>query len=328
MEFYGIPIEKKYPLNTEEEIRIAIAQFNKCPIIKRKILSDNIHKRIYDLNMLISLDEDNEFINYIDKRHLASIDNGEIRACYKNTCYDITKIPYLEKTSDEYNKDVYDMMVKFAEETKDVEKLTDFLREGNDYADNITKTKMPLDDESLMIFEIIDHLYESLYLVSLQYNVSKDYVNKLLTDLEELYVELLDNYRVKRKIFALNQYNTRCIGMKTELNILIGRRTKDLLNGKFTMKSLGKMSSFMMSYGYGADVLTSYLKNKQNELKEYYTMQNKYFLSGFDFHKPCLTGLIGDSYSMFETEIDIQHRGKEIKKCLKPRLIYSIEVKK
>lgn len=326
MSFYGIPIEKKYPLNNEDEVRIAIGNFNKCPIIKRKILANNINKRLIDFDMMVSLYDDNEFINYIDKRYLADVSNNEIRACYSNTCFDITQIQHSTKTSDEYNKDVYDTMVKFAEETNDMEKLTDFLREGNDYADSITRSMKTSEPESLMIMDIIKHTYDSLYLVSLQYNVSTEYVNKLLTDLEEMYLELQnDSYMVKRKIFALNQYNSRCITMKTELNILIGKKTKDLLNNKFTMKTLGKMSSFAMRYGQGSDTLTSYFKDKQNELKEYFTMQNKYFFSGFSFHKP-LTGYNGDSFSMFEAEMDLRHRGRDIKDLLKryPKLTLEI----
>ncbi|WP_304576679.1 hypothetical protein [Romboutsia ilealis] len=326
MAFYGIPIEKKYPLNTEDEVRISITHFNKCPKIKRKILANNINKRLIELDMLISLSSDNDFINYIDKRYLADVSNDEILPSYRNMCYDITQIQHKEEQPNEYNRKVYEAMVKYAEESNDVDKLTDFLREGNEFADNITRSMMNYNDDSLIIMDIINHAYESLYLVSLQYNVSKEYVNKLLDDLEEMYVELHDNYMVKRKIFALNQYNSRCISMKTELNTLIARRTKDLLNGKFTVKALGKMSSFAIRYTQGNYNLTSYFIEKQNELKEYYTMQNKYFLSGFNFHKP-VSDIYGDSYSLFETEVEIQNNGgRDIQEILKlyPKLTFDI----
>ena len=50
MAFYGIPIEKKYPLDTEDDVRRAIADFNNCQHIKRKILiaKDNmVHTNLF-----------------------------------------------------------------------------------------------------------------------------------------------------------------------------------------------------------------------------------------------------------------------------------------
>lgn len=312
MAFYGIPIENKYPLNTEEEVNVAILQFNKCPVIKRKILADNINKRILELDMLITLQEDNDFINYIDKRHLVDVRNNDIRSCYKNCCDEITQISTDNKNAEEYNKEVYNSMVKFIESNNNIEKVTDFLRHGNDYADGVTKNLYIGNNEALISMDIVHQLCESLYLISLQYNVSKDYVSNLLDDLEELYVEFQDKYIIKRKILALNQYNTRCVQIKTELNVLIGKRTKDLLNGKVSFKSVGKMTRLMLKADKADGVLSHYLKDKQSELKEYLTMQSKYFLSGFDFKKSCLTGLNCDQYSMMEAEIDIQNSKHEI----------------
>lgn len=326
MAFYGIPIEKKYPLNDEDDVLRAILSFNKCPVIKRKILADNINDRIRTFDMLITLEKDNDFINYIDKRYLADISNKELRGCYLNGCRDIAKISDSGKSINEYNKEVYNTMKEFIRNTSDIDKIYDFLRDGNEYADKITREKAFTDREFALSMSVINHLCESLYLISLQYNVSKDYVNNLLDDLEEMYVEFQDNYVMKRKVLALNQYNTKCLKLKSELNTLIGKRTKDLLEGKVSVRAVGKMSRLMLRHNQNDESLTNYLKDKQNDLKEYFTMQNKYFLSGFSFHKSCLTGMCDDSYSMFETEMDLQHRVEDIMKVLKKYPKLNLEI--
>lgn len=64
---FGLPKERKYPLNDEEHIRKAIQFFNFCPKIKRNELATNINKRMREMNLKIEVDKKNPFYKYVNK---------------------------------------------------------------------------------------------------------------------------------------------------------------------------------------------------------------------------------------------------------------------
>lgn len=305
MAFYGIPIEKKYPLETEDDVRRAIADFNNCQRLKRRILADNINDRLRTFDMLVVINSDNDFINYIDKRFIMDVTDSSSENFKK-----------VAQTIEEYNEDVYNDIIKFVSKTKDNETITSYIRDIDNYADRVTREKASTDTELLLALNVVEHICESLYLVSLQYNVAKDYVNKLLDDLEEIYVAYHGSVIFKRKILCLNQYNTRCTDIKSELNVLIGKRTRDILNDKVPVRTINKISRLVLKNEYGTDtLLVSYLKDKQSELKEYFEMQRRYFYSGHDFHKPVMN-IFGDSYSLYESEAEIQRCSDHIMRVI------------
>lgn len=305
MAFYGIPIEKKYPLDTEDDVRRAIVDFNKCQRLKRKILADNINVRLRTFDMMVTINRDNDFINYIDKRFIMDVTDSDSES-FKNAA----------QTIEEYNEDIYNNIIDYVNKTKDNVTISSYIRDIDKDADRVTREKAFTDAELMLTLDVAEHICESLYLVSLQYNVSKDYVNKLLDDLEEIYVAYHGSFIFRRKILCLNQYNTRCTDIKSELNVLIGKRTRDMLNDKAPIRTVSKMSRLVLKNEYGTDtLLVNYLKDKQSELKEYFEMQRRYFYSGYDFHKPVMN-IFGDSYSLYETEAEIQRCSDHVMKVI------------
>lgn len=307
MAFYGIPIEKKYPLDTEDDVRRAIADFNNCQRIKRKILADNINNRLRTFDMMVTLDRNNDFLNYIEKRFIMDVfDKNDERV--KNA----------SQTIEEYNEDVFNNIIDFVSKTKDNESITNYIVDIDERADKVTREKASNDIELLLTLDVADNICKSLRYISLQYNVSIEYVNKLLDDLEELYVAYHGSFIFKRKILCVNQYNTRCTDIKSQLNILIGKRTKDILNDKAPARTIGRMSRLVLKSEHNSEsLLINYLKDKQTELTEYFEMQRRYFYSGTDFHKPVMN-MLNDPYSLYEVESEIRRHSsyKNIKNVI------------
>lgn len=295
MAFYGIPIEKKYPLDTEDDVRRAIAGFNKCQRLKRKILADNINDRLRTFDMMVTLSRDNDFLNYIEKRFIMDVIDK-----------DNERVKNASQTIEEYNEDVFNNIIDFVSKTKDNETILNYITDIDERADRVTREKVTNDTELLLTLDVADNICKSLRYISLQYNVSKDYVNKLLDDLEELYVAYHGSFIFKRKILCINQYNTRCTDIKSQLNILIGKRTKDILNDKAPARTIGRMSRLIRKSEHNTEsLLVNYLKDKQTELTEYFEMQRRYFYSGTDFHKPVMN-MLNDPYSLYEVESEIR----------------------
>ena len=70
-EEFGLPDERKFPLNDEKRVISAIQYFRYCKKSKRQELSKNINKRLNELNMSVKVSEDNPFYRYMDKTYLA-----------------------------------------------------------------------------------------------------------------------------------------------------------------------------------------------------------------------------------------------------------------
>ena len=66
-ELFGLPKERKYPLNDGAHVRKAIQFFKYCESHKRNELATNINKRIKELKMDITVSEDNPFYKYANK---------------------------------------------------------------------------------------------------------------------------------------------------------------------------------------------------------------------------------------------------------------------
>ena len=65
-EMFGLPEDRKYPLNDEEHILQAIRWFNKCDPKKMKELARNIRKAVIDCNMKVNLTKANKITKYLD----------------------------------------------------------------------------------------------------------------------------------------------------------------------------------------------------------------------------------------------------------------------
>ena len=66
---YGLPIERKYPLNDRMDIKYTIENFNDCPLHKRYILASNIKKAFIDLKIdkPFPISESNTIHKYLNK---------------------------------------------------------------------------------------------------------------------------------------------------------------------------------------------------------------------------------------------------------------------
>ena len=65
---YGLPSERKYPLNDEAHVRKAIQFFKHCKPTMRNELAKNINRRISELNMDVSVSKDNPYSKYANRR--------------------------------------------------------------------------------------------------------------------------------------------------------------------------------------------------------------------------------------------------------------------
>lgn len=61
---FGLPKERKYPLNDEEHVKKAIQFFKFCPKLKRNELAKNINRRMRELDMQIKVGKNNPFSAY------------------------------------------------------------------------------------------------------------------------------------------------------------------------------------------------------------------------------------------------------------------------
>ena len=66
-ETFGLPKERKYPLNDEEHVRQAIRMFSHCAEDKQKELAGNIKKAMKKFNMDVEIGENNPFSKFINE---------------------------------------------------------------------------------------------------------------------------------------------------------------------------------------------------------------------------------------------------------------------
>ncbi len=84
---FGIPEERKYPLNDKAHVKAAIRMFNKCESKYEKELASNIIKKIKEYDMLeeISVSKDNRFYPYFTKAFPSKIkESTEINSFFEN----------------------------------------------------------------------------------------------------------------------------------------------------------------------------------------------------------------------------------------------------
>ena len=64
---FGLPDERKFPLNDEKHVMSAIGYFHTCPPAKRKELAKNINAAIRKFHMSPKVSVDNPFHDYYHK---------------------------------------------------------------------------------------------------------------------------------------------------------------------------------------------------------------------------------------------------------------------
>lgn len=298
---YGLPLDKKFPLNCKEEIIAAISNFNSCHKVKRTILADNINRELARNNMIVKVPEDSEFRNYIDEDYFAGI-TGYSR--YNRVCNSVCEIPFDGSSINDYNRRVFEHMVECGQNIKDDNEYSSFLQNGNEYADSVMKNNAVLPREMIMCMEIVENICDSLVSIILDYSPSEYFVKKLLEDLEELFIlYATSTWYMRRKVLRLNHLASR-IGRKNDVNKLIAMKTQQLMNNETSLFNQLKISKAQMKHLKDCDnsQLLSYLKDKQMELKSYFDLQYGYFLCGdpIYYKKQAHDGFNSIEYTMFE----------------------------
>jgi len=105
---FGLPSQKKYPLNDEEHVRKAIQFFKFCPQKDRAELANNINKKIKEFDMTVNVSEDNPFYKYVNKstvkesiiRTDLSIYCPECRSVISENVRNVRKIVFIDKNFD------------------------------------------------------------------------------------------------------------------------------------------------------------------------------------------------------------------------------------
>jgi hypothetical protein len=74
---YGLPIERKYPMNDMMDVKYIIENFNDCPLHKRYILASNIKKAFteFNINKPFQVSESNSICKFLNKDFVIVTEN-------------------------------------------------------------------------------------------------------------------------------------------------------------------------------------------------------------------------------------------------------------
>lgn len=74
---YGLPIERKYPMNDMMDVKYIIENFNDCPLHKRYILASNIKKAFteFNINKPFQVSESNSISKFLNKDFVIVTEN-------------------------------------------------------------------------------------------------------------------------------------------------------------------------------------------------------------------------------------------------------------
>jgi len=118
---FGLPVQRKYPLNDEDHIRKAIQFFKFCPAFQKKVLAININKRAKLLNMKIKINHDNPFYKYADK-HIITESLGSTNHLALEGLVDIPEYGNINTKVSEILDDIQSKMMTSGGELLDFEK--------------------------------------------------------------------------------------------------------------------------------------------------------------------------------------------------------------
>ena len=121
-DMYGLPDEKKFPLNDKVHVTKAVQFFKCCPRRKQHILADNIIRRANELNMKLNIHEDNPFYDYYNNANKNKKDTTtDSSIAGMEPIVGVSSIPYtkleesFKKTNlnkDSTEKDIMDALVE------------------------------------------------------------------------------------------------------------------------------------------------------------------------------------------------------------------------
>lgn len=202
---YGLPDERKFPLNDEEHVRKAIQFFKFCPVKKRQILANNINKKIKEFNMEVSVSKDNPFYKYANRLTVKVTESNiePIEGKYKDELsvirsYVVTEMNdfiKLEKLTDSVINEFSDTITAYGRKEndtliEDINKELDMKYE--EYLDYISFYEKR---DSITSHTVCKHIISSIY-DAIRNNNSISSLISILTN----HPNLFESYRYLREI--------------------------------------------------------------------------------------------------------------------------------
>ena len=173
---FGLPKERKYPLNDETRIRKAIQFFKYCPHKDRNELATNINKRLRETGLKIEVGEDNPFYKYANKELIESIVTENISSPSMNNPVIIVNRSSIQGIEDENCH----MMDKRMCETRDNELAKDMVRINNNLY--------------TMYIDYIKYVnYEGAQITEIPYRVIHDLGTLAVLSLQQRNIKLAEN---------------------------------------------------------------------------------------------------------------------------------------
>ena len=200
---FGIPEERKYPLNDKAHVKAAIRMFNKCEEKYEKELAKNIIKKIKEYDMLdeISVSKDNRFYSYFTKAFPSKIkESTEINGFFNNldqpieevNAYKVTKalsgfpiqaVGINIKSKADINKIIADANSK-KEALEKLKKLRPRLKSGTTYRKNAGNI---LPKNISPNYKFKSAVYDNLL----------EYLDKKIAELEESSLSRYDTHEIQ-----------------------------------------------------------------------------------------------------------------------------------
>jgi len=145
---FGLPKERKFPLNDENHVRSAITFFKYAKPNQRRELAKNINLRLKKFDMSVNVSENNPFYKYIDRKYLAESVVIEATFSYEEGKY----------------KDNYDNIIKWLVKAKDQYIYEAFILNAEYTVYEFIKTINPMDDKEFPYFmHDINDLFNIIY---------------------------------------------------------------------------------------------------------------------------------------------------------------------
>jgi hypothetical protein len=158
---FGLPDERKYPLNDEEHVRKAIQFFKYCPLNKKAVLALNINKRAKQLNMTFHIQKGSPFYNYADKSIVKESTNIITESVDIDLILPPTKFPKDHENIKIVLKNIQNFNVGNEDELVDLEKSV--LIEKIPYLANIYKKGIKLKSHQINIVSIVNEIMKEKY---------------------------------------------------------------------------------------------------------------------------------------------------------------------
>jgi len=186
---FGLPKDRKYPLNDESHIKSAIQFFKYAKPEQRRELAKNINLKLKKFNMKIKVSENNPFYKYIDRNYLSE------SLIFDNIITE-SSFSYVKGTNPNkfYDKIISDLIL-------DANDYIDknFIIESEKYIHKIVRDNRDITDSYISFISDINSTFEIIYEDYYKYKKYSDNNN-----LNNLYYPLLKDFReiFLRKIYS------------------------------------------------------------------------------------------------------------------------------